>query len=268
MKRSYLRSTAAALWVAAISPAVFAAEPSATTDPGFVPQTGQINPGHAPAPWSATAAALWVAAASPAASAAEPSATTDPGFSPQTGQINPGHAPAPWSATASLPQDQQPAQEDARAALMMPDPVGVSSLGGSPQGQTGDAQATTGAAPAAAAAPPGPIGATVQTMPAKFSQRNDLLDHLPVMAWPLPLNEQQRHQIYQSIMAQKAQPTEGLSEMKPASALTFQQTRDMRPLPDDILSIDGLRGLKYVRDKDRVLLIQPSTGIVVDQITM
>jgi hypothetical protein len=215
MKRSYLRATAAALWVAAISPAVFAAEPSATTDPGFVPQTGQINPGH---------------------------------------------APAPWSATASLPQDQQPAQEDARAALMMPDPVGVSSLG--------EAQATTGAAPTTAAAPAGPIGATVQTMPAKFSQRNDLLDHLPVMAWPLPLNEQQRHQIYQAIMAQKTSPTEGLSDLKPASALSYQQVRAMRALPNDILSIDGLRGLKYVRDKDRVLLIQPSTGIVVDQITM
>jgi hypothetical protein len=223
MKRSYLRSTAAALWVVAISPAVFAAEPSATTDPGFVPQTGQINPGH---------------------------------------------APAPWSATASLPQDQQPAQEDARAALMMPDPVGVASLGGAAQPPSGDSQATTGAAGSTAAAPAGPIGATVQTMPAKFSQRNDLLDHLPVMAWPLPLNEQQRHQIYQAIMAQKVSPAEGLTDLKPASALTYQQARGIHPLPDNILSIDGLRGLRYVRDKDRVLLIQPSTGIVVDQITM
>ncbi|MGH6741996.1 MAG: hypothetical protein ACREDY_23720 [Bradyrhizobium sp.] len=223
MKRHYLRATAAAMWVAAVSPAVFAAGPSTTTDPGFVPQTGQINPGQ---------------------------------------------APAPWSATASLPQDQQPAQEDARAALMMPDPVGVSSLGGAPQGQNGDAQTTSGAAPATGIASSGPIGATLQTMPAKYSQRNDLLDHLPVMAWPLPLNEQQRHQIYQAIMAQKASPTDGLSHLKPASALSYQQARDMRPLPGNVASIDGLRGLKYVRDKDRVLLIQPSTGIVVDQITM
>lgn len=223
MKRNYLRATAAALWVVAVSPAVFAGEPSATTDPGFVPQTGQINPGH---------------------------------------------APAPWSATASLPQDQQPAQEDARAALMMPDPVGMSSLGEAQQPPSGDNQATTGAAPATPAAPSGPIGSTLQTIPAKYSQRNDLLDHLPVMAWPLPLNEQQRHQIYQSVMAQKVSPTEGLSELKPASALSYQQARDMHPLPNDVSSIDSLRGLTYVRDKDRVLLIQPSTGIVVDQITM
>jgi hypothetical protein len=48
---------------------------------------------------------------------------------------------------------------------------------------------TTGAAPAATLAS-GPIGATLQTMPAKFSQRNDVLDRLPTMAWPLPLTDQ------------------------------------------------------------------------------
>ena len=55
--------------------------------------------------------------------------------------------------------------------------------------QRGD-QSGSGASSAAApsAAPPGPIGATIQTMPAKFSHRNDVLDHMPVMAWPLPLN--------------------------------------------------------------------------------
>ncbi|MGH6663395.1 MAG: hypothetical protein ACREB2_00630 [Pseudolabrys sp.] len=216
----------------------------------------------------ATLAALWVAAVSPAAFAGEPSATTDPGFVPQTGQINPGHAAAPWSAAASLPQQHRPTQEEARAALMMPDPVGVSSSGEAPQGQTGDAQATTGAAPAAGTAPPGPIGATLQTMPAKYSHRNDLLDHLPVMSWPQPLNEQQRQQIYRAVMAQKAQPIEGLSQLKPASALTYRQAQDMRTFPGDLSSIDGLRGLKYIRDKDRVLLIQPSTGVVIDQITM
>ena len=48
------------------------------------------------------------------ASAENPSSTTNPGFVPDTGQINPGHAAQPWSAAPPLPQDQQPAQEDAR----------------------------------------------------------------------------------------------------------------------------------------------------------
>lgn len=200
-----------------------------------------------------------------------PSATTDPGFNPQTGQINPGDAPHPGSATAALPQDKQPPQEQARAALMMPDPVGVPSLG---EGPANGNQSTTGAAssPAAqasaASALPGPIGSTLQTMPAKFSQRNDLLDHVPIVAWPLLLNEQQRQQIFQAVMADKAQPTAGADALKPATALSYAQTRDMRPLPQGVAGIDGLQGLQYVKAKDKVLLVRPANGVVIDQITM
>ena len=32
--------------------------------------------------------------------------------------------------------------------------------------------------------------------------------------------------------------------------------------------IGGLQGLKYVKGKDKVLLLRPSTGIVVDEVTM
>jgi hypothetical protein len=31
-------------------------------------------------------------------------------------------------------------------------------------------------------------------------------------------------------------------------------------------AIDGLQGLKYVKGKDKVLLVRPSTGIVVDEV--
>jgi hypothetical protein len=217
----------------------------------------------------AAALALSIAAAQ---AGSTPSSTTDPGFVPQTGQINPGDAPHPWSATAELPQDKQPPQEQARAALMMPDPVGVSSLGEAAQASGN--QTTTGAASSpsaqagAPAAPPGPIGATLQTMPAKFSQRNDLLDHLPVMAWPLRLNEQQRQQIYQAVMADKSQPVASADALKPAASLSYDQARDMHALPQALAGIDGLQGLRYVKGKDKVLLVRPSNGIVVDQIDM
>ena len=214
-----------------------------------------------------------------AAQAADPSSTTQSGFVPGAGQINPGHAAAPWSATPPLPQDQQPAQEDARAALMTPDNGAPSAGAGQATGQ-GAGQATTpnsngqspGGAPAAAAGtsagPPGPIGATIQTMPAKFSERNDLLDHMPMMAWPLPLNEQQRAQIYQAVMADKSPPAGAAASLKPASSLSFEQRRDMHPLPQALAAIDGLQGLDYVKGKDKVLLVRPSTGIVVDEVTM
>jgi hypothetical protein len=216
---------------------------------------------------------------------AEDSSTRNPGFVPDTGQINSGHAAAPWSAAPALPQAQQPAQEAARAALMMPDD-GAPSAGQGNQGNQGSqgsqgGQATppnsatpsangdiTSTTPGAGSGQPGPIGATLQTMPAKFSKRNDLLDHMPMMAWPLPLNEQQRQEIYKAVMADNSQPIEGASAIKPASSLSIAQKRDLRPLPQAVTGIDGLQGLKYVKGKDKVFLLQPSTGIVVDEITM
>ena len=245
------------------------------------------------------AAAAALATASPifvaAAHAADPSADTQPGFVPDTGQINPGHAAQPWSNAPALPQSQQPAQEDARAALMVPDNGAPSAGQGAGQGtgqetgqgagqtadqaaaqgtppapnsggQSGSASASNGAA--TSAGPPGPIGATIQTMPAKFSQRNDLLDHMPVMAWPLPLNAQQRQEIYQAVMAEKSPPAANTTKLKPASSLPFEQRGDMHPLPESLTAIDGLQGLKYVKGKDKVLLVRPSTGIVVDEVAM
>src|SRR5215472_14364828 len=146
----------------------------------------------------------------PRAWADDQPSTLNPGFVPNTGQINPGHAAQPWSTAPALPQAQQPAQEDARAALMTPDngapSAGQASQGSQPSQADQAGQQTT---EQNGGAPSGPIGSTVQTMPAKFSQRNDLLDHMPVMAWPLPLNEQQRAQIYQAVMNDKSQPIEG-----------------------------------------------------------
>jgi hypothetical protein len=233
------------------------------------------------------AATAALAAVSPifvaTARAADPSADTQPGFVPATGQINPGHAAQPWSNAPPLPQDQQPAQEDARSALMMPDNGAPSAGQGPGQGASQGAAQATPPAPnsgdqssngngssgaAASAAPPGPIGATIQTMPAKFSQRNDLLDHMPMMAWPLPLNAEQRQQVYQAVMADKSPPAADTAQLKPANALTFEQRRDMHPLPESLASMDGLQGLKYVKGKDKVLLVRPSTGIVVDEVTM
>jgi hypothetical protein len=218
---------------------------------------------------TAAAAAIFITTAQ----AENPSSTINPGFVPDTGQINPGHAAQPWSAAPPLPQDQQPAQEDARAALMMPDDGAPSAGQGTAPAQSSGDQATTGAAPgsattAAGAGPPRPIGATIQTMPAKFSRRNDLLDHMPVMAWPLPLNEQQRQQIYKAVMADKSAPAAGAEALKPASALAFEQLHEMHPLPQAVAGIDGLQGLKYVKGKDKVLLVRPSSGVVVDQVTM
>jgi Spy/CpxP family protein refolding chaperone len=220
-----------------------------------------------PAAVLATATAVAIVAAQ----ASDRSPTVDPGFVPNTGQINPGHAAEPWSD--ALPRAPQPSQEEARAALMMPDNGAPSAGPGSTPAPNGAEQLTTGSTSASttAAAPassPGPIGATTQTMPAKFSQRNDVLDRVPTTAWPLPLNEEQRRQIFNSVMADGSPPAAGAAALKPGSSLSFEQMLDLHPLPGAVADMDGLHGLQYVKGKDKVLLVRPPNGIVVDEITL
>jgi hypothetical protein len=105
-------------------------------------------------------------------------------------------------------------------------------------------------------------------MPAKFSQRNDVLDRVPTTAWPLPLNEEQRRQIFNSVMAASSPPAAGAAALKPGSSLSFEQTLDLHPLPGVVADMDGLHGLQYVKGKDKVLLVRPPNGIVVDEITL
>jgi hypothetical protein len=220
-----------------------------------------------PAAVLATATAVAIVAAQ----ASDRSPTVDPGFVPNTGQINPGHAAEPWSDAP--PQAPQPSQEEARAALMMPDNGAPSAGPGSTSAPNGGEQLTTGSTPASTTAagragPTGPIGATTQTMPAKFSQRNDVLDRVPTTAWPLPLNEEQRRQIFNSVMAASSPPAAGAAALKPGSSLSFEQTLDLHPLPGVVADMDGLHGLQYVKGKDKVLLVRPPNGIVVDEITL
>ena len=97
---------------------------------------------------------------------------------------------------------------------MMPDNGAPSAGPGPTSAPNGGEQLTTGSTSASTTAagragPTGPIGATTQTMPAKFSQRNDVLDRVPTTAWPLPLNEEQRRQIFNSVMADSSPPAAG-----------------------------------------------------------
>ncbi len=66
-------------------------------------------------------------------------------------------------------------------------------------------------------------------MPAKYSQRNDLLDHFPMMAWPLPLNTHQREQIYEAVMSDGSPPAADAGKLKPASSLSYARCRSNSP---------------------------------------
>src|SRR6516164_8429640 len=76
-------------------------------------------------------------------------------------------------------------------------PRGLTTAGSTPNPSASKAGRQTASTPSATDEPPpsGPIGSFGQTIPAKFSKRNDILDRTPIMGWPLPLTDQQRTQI-------------------------------------------------------------------------
>jgi hypothetical protein len=113
----------------------------------------------------------------------------------------------------------------------------------------------------------GPIGALGQTMPAKFSKRNDTLDRLPTMAWPLAISDQERQQVYQTVMADKSGSID-VSKFRPADQLPPELAlADMHPLPANVTTIGDLDQLAYVKGKDKVLLVTPATRTIVDVIS-
>lgn len=188
-------------------------------------------------------------------------AETNPGFNPDTGQINPGVAePVP---TGPHPQIKIPTPEEARAALMK--------IHGAAQGNpaTNGSGATTGAATSeVASAQPGPPGSTPQTVPAKFSRENDTLDRVPTMAFPLPLSDAQRQRVYQAVMGDKQTAASDADKLAPASALSpHQALNEMHPMPQSIGDIAAVAGLKYLKTKDKVFLVEPATRTVVAEIT-
>ena len=223
--------------------------------------------------WLGTALAAILAVSSMGTIHAEDGTTvqTNPGFVPNSGQINPGIALQAPSQSADFAK--VPTPDEARAALMTPV---------SKQPSTGDASAATtgtgalqpGAQNASSAAttseppPSGPIGSVGETIPAKFSKRNDILDHVPIMAIPLPLTDEQRKQIYDAVMADKSQSVAGAEALKPASELSPDQALNgMHPLPASVRDIDGVTRLYYVKAQGKVLLVEPATRTVVGQIT-
>ena len=104
-------------------------------------------------------------------------------------------------------------------------------------------------------------------MPSKFSQRNDILDRVPFMTLPLPLTDQERQSIYQAVMADKATSASDAVDLVPASELsTNQALYETHPLPTSVRDIGAVKFLQYVKTKDKVLLVEPTTRTVVDQI--
>jgi len=99
-----------------------------------------------------------------------------------------------------------------------------------------------------------PIGVSPQTKPAKFDPAVAAQDRIPIMARPLPLTDEQKHQIYASVMGNRqASADQAAVAAKPGSVLSG--TADLATLPPGVEDqIPAVRGYKYVTAPDKVLL--------------
>lgn len=108
-------------------------------------------------------------------------------------------------------------------------------------------------------------GATGQTAPAKFSEKNANLAEYSIMGYPVQLNNEQKHAIWQAVGGEQAKDTAS-AEGKTIFAevgVFLPNNVDAQPLPDQLnAQIPQLSGLKYVKADDKVLLVAPSNGIV------
>jgi hypothetical protein len=115
------------------------------------------------------------------------------------------------------------------------------------------------ATPAAA-----PIGAGPETAPAKFDADVAARDRIPIMARPLALNDEQKRQIYDRVMSSEHIPVTQTTA-QPATILPGSvELSELSPAIDD--QIPAVRGYKYVKLPDRVLVVSPPNRVVVGEI--
>jgi hypothetical protein len=105
--------------------------------------------------------------------------------------------------------------------------------------------------------------AETSTTPSKVSRHNEQLDKLPLMARGPQFTDAQRKLIVERVMAAGGAPAQ--VDAFPTAELPAGV--EMLPWPSDVAGqVPGIRGTKYVKLSDKVLVVRPETRIVVEEI--
>jgi hypothetical protein len=103
-----------------------------------------------------------------------------------------------------------------------------------------------------------------QDEPAKFSAKNDKIDHTPIQAYPPPLTDEQKAAIRQQLSQNPVSDwniTAGPAEQVPA-------TLPLQELPPEMAaSMPAVKDYKFLRLSDRILVVNPRESIVVGEFT-
>ena len=101
-----------------------------------------------------------------------------------------------------------------------------------------------------------------QTVPAKFSQRNDAIDHMPIMAMGCA-GADRRAEEGDRRRREAGEPAGAVDSAKPAEELPWTVTvHDLGVSAND----PALAGMGYVRAQDRILLVDAPNRIVIGEI--
>lgn len=103
-----------------------------------------------------------------------------------------------------------------------------------------------------------------QDEPAKSSARNDRIDNLPILAYPLAITDDQKKAIFQRL-------SQGNGPVSNITATLSQQvpaTLALEELPQEMLaSMPSVGDYKFLRLSDRILVVNPRESVVVGEIT-
>jgi len=109
-----------------------------------------------------------------------------------------------------------------------------------------------------------PIGSSPETTPAKFDENVAARDRIGIMARPLPLTDEQKRQIYSSVMERSDAP---VTQTTAQPATILPGSVQLSELPAGLEDqFPALRGYKYVKLPNKMLLVSPSNRIVVGEI--
>jgi hypothetical protein len=244
--------------------------------PGANPSTGQINPGVSIQPPAATPPGAITNRAPPSDTHA---ATNQPIPSPEQARAALLSPDSPHPAIGQIPLPPAGETQTAKSAAGDAPPANAKAEQAENNTQSKDGtgisrESTGNAVPADAAkqaaygiSPNAPIGSTTQTLPAKFSERNEILSRVQTMSWPLRLSDEQRGQVFDAVMASTNEVAE-FGKLNSADQLPAELALNaMHPLPQQLAAQPAFRNIQVVKSKDKVLLVHPATRIVVDVVS-
>jgi hypothetical protein len=100
-----------------------------------------------------------------------------------------------------------------------------------------------------------------QTVPAKFSQRNNAIDKLPIFGMSLGFSEEQKRAIADAVRESNAPVTASTAKVSDELAMNVVAQDWPASVTDPAFA-----KLKFVRVQDRILLIEPANRVVIGEI--